>query len=158
MELLVALAALAALGAILGAGVHLRSRGRWARKAPDGAQESNIVIRERYRSSIIVARCGVPLRLRFTRDEEDPCSERVIFPDFGVSRSLPAHRTTIVGLTPVNEGEFLFTCALGMYQGTLIVHRQPKARGTSRRDRWDQQPGQESREAVTRSRRSILTT
>jgi plastocyanin domain-containing protein len=158
MELLVAPAALAALGAILAAGAYLRSRGRWARKAPDGMQESTIVVRERYRPSVIVARCGVPLRLRFTRDEEAPCSEKVIFPDFGVSRSLPAHRTTIVELMPANEGEFLFTCALGMYQGTLIVRRQPKAAGMLRRDRWDQQPGQESREAVTRSRRSILTT
>jgi plastocyanin domain-containing protein len=127
MALLIALAALVGLGVITGAGAYVRRRRRWARSAPDGAQESSIVVRERYRPSVIVARCGVPLRLRFTRDEEDPCSERVIFPDFGVSRSLPAHRTTIVELTPLDEGEFLFTCALGMYQGTLIVRRQRKA-------------------------------
>ena len=127
MELLVALAAIAGLGVMAGAGAFVRGHRRWARSAPDGAQESSIVVRERYRPSVIVARCGVPLRLRFTRDEDAPCSERVIFPDFGVSRCLPAHRTTTVELTPVNEGEFLFTCALGMYQGTLIVRRQRKA-------------------------------
>jgi plastocyanin domain-containing protein len=84
-------------------------------------QEASIVIRERYRPSVIVAHCGSPLRLTFTRDEEAPCSEKVIFPDFGISRSLPAHRTTTIVLTPQREGEYLFTCAMGMYQGTVIV-------------------------------------
>ena len=84
-------------------------------------QVASIVIRDRYHPSVIVATCGTPIRLNFTRDEEDPCSEKVIFPDFGSSRSLPAHRTTTVVLTPERKGEYLFTCAMGMYQGIVVV-------------------------------------
>lgn len=121
MELLAVLTAVMIPAALAGGWVFLRGRPQRAQLAPDGMQEASIVIRQRYRPSVIVASCGVPIRLNFTRDEENPCSEKVIFPDFGISRSLPAHRTTTIVLTPRREGEFLFTCAMGMYQGTVVV-------------------------------------
>lgn len=124
MEILTASAAVLALAAAIGGWAYVRSRPQRARTTPDGAQEASIVVRERYRPSVVVARCGVPLRLKFIRDEDNPCSQRVIFPDFGISRSLPAHRTTAVELMPQCEGEFLFTCAMGMYQGTILVTGQ----------------------------------
>ena len=121
LGLLVVLAGCAALAASVTCWVWLRARPKRAVLAPDGIQEAGIIIRDRYRPPVIVASCGIPVRLNFTRDEEDPCSEKVIFPDFGISRSLPAHRTTTVVLTPKGEGEYLFTCAMGMYQGTVVV-------------------------------------
>lgn len=124
MEILTASAAVLALAAAIGGWVYVRARPQWAQTMRDGAQEASIVVRERYRPAIIVARCGVPLRLKFIRDEEDPCSQRVILPDFGIARSLRAHRTTVVELMPQREGEFLFTCAMGMYQGTIVVRGQ----------------------------------
>ena len=121
MALLVVLIGITVLAICVGCWAFLRGRPQRAVLGSDGMQVASIVIRDRYHPSVIVATCGTPIRLNFTRDEEDPCSEKVIFPDFGISRSLPAHRTTTVVLTPKGEGEYLFTCAMGMYQGTVVV-------------------------------------
>ncbi len=87
----------------------------------DGVQEMTIVVRGHYRPATIVARRGVPLRLLFDRQEDDPCSERVIFSDFQQERWLAPFATTSVQFIPTRSGEFLFTCAMGMYQGRLVV-------------------------------------
>lgn len=123
MEVVIAFGAVLGIALLAGGWAYARSRPRRARLGADGVQEANVIVHQRYRPAAIVARCGVPLRLKFVRDEDNPCSQKVIFPDFGISRSLPAHRTTVVELTPNREGEFLFTCEMGMYQGTLIVTR-----------------------------------
>lgn len=46
-------------------------------------------------------RAGIPLRLRFDRQESGDCTARVIFADFALARSLPANATTVVELTPI---------------------------------------------------------
>jgi plastocyanin domain-containing protein len=124
LETLITFGAALGLAAALGGWTYARSRAPRAYLARDGVQEARVVVRERYRPPVIVARCGLPLRLSFVRDEENPCSQKVIFPDFGIARSLPAHRTTTIEITPEREGEFLFTCEMGMYQGTLLVVRR----------------------------------
>ena len=106
---------------VLGGWVYTRSRPPRAQLTGDGAQEATIVVRDRYQPPAVIAHCGVPLQLHFRRDEDNPCSQRVIFPDFGIVRSLPAWRTTNIDLRPDRKGEFLFTCEMGMYQGILIV-------------------------------------
>jgi len=109
------------LAIVLGGWAYARTRPPRARLTRDGVQEATIIVRDRYVPPAVVARCGVPLRLNFHRDEDNPCSQRVILPDFGIARSLPAWRTTTIELLPRREGEFLFTCEMGMYQGTLRV-------------------------------------
>jgi predicted small metal-binding protein len=121
VEAFITLGAILGLVTAVGGWAFARSRPARARLTADGAQEATIVVRERYGPAVIVARNGVPLRLRFVRDEENPCSQKVIFPDFGISRSLPAYRTTTIEIAPQRKGEFLFTCEMGMYQGTLVV-------------------------------------
>ena len=121
MEALLGAGIVLGLAVALGGWAYARGRPPRARLTPDGVQEATIIVRDRYLPPTVVARCGVPLRLSFRRDEDNPCSQRVIFPDFGVARSLPAWRTTNIDLSPDRKGEFLFTCEMGMYQGTLIV-------------------------------------
>ncbi|OGT27926.1 MAG: hypothetical protein A2Z17_04095 [Gammaproteobacteria bacterium RBG_16_66_13] len=130
MEALVTFGAVLGVAIVVGGWAYARSRPQRAHLGADGVQEASVIVRERYRPAVIVARRGVPLRLRFIRDEDNPCSQKVIFPDFGISRSLAAHRTTTIEVTPNREGEFLFTCEMGMYQGTLVVtrERRPLAR------------------------------
>ncbi|MCL4464571.1 MAG: cupredoxin domain-containing protein [Chloroflexi bacterium] len=89
-------------------------------------QEAYVIVRGRYRPGSITAWRGIPLRLTFVRQDEDPCSERVIFSGLGVDRYLPAHAATEVTLLPLRTGEFLFTCQMGMYQGTLVVKEPPR--------------------------------
>lgn len=121
MEALIWAGAVLGLAAVLGGWAYVRSRPPRAQLTGDGVQEATIIVRDRYQPPAVVARCGVPLRLNFRRDEDNPCSQRVIFPDFGITRSLPAWRTTTIELLPRREGEFLFTCEMGMYEGTLRV-------------------------------------
>ena len=121
VEILLGAGIVLGLAVVLGGWAYARTRPPRARLTRDGVQEATIIVRDRYVPPAVVARCGVPLRLNFRRDEDNPCSQRVIFPDFGIARSLPAWRTIAIDLLPNREGEFLFTCEMGMYQGTLRV-------------------------------------
>ncbi|MEV4061095.1 heavy metal translocating P-type ATPase [Nonomuraea dietziae] len=87
----------------------------------DGVQEAEIVVRGGYSPDVIRVRRGVPIRLKFTRRESGDCTSRVVFPDFGVSRSLPAFATTTVELRPADAGEYGFACGMNMVHGRLIV-------------------------------------
>ncbi len=105
-----------------------RLEGARAVVGDDGVQVVTIVVRGHYRPAMVVARRGVPLRLLFDRREDEPCSERVIFSDFQQERWLAPFATTPIQFIPTRTGEFLFTCAMGMYQGRLVVE-EPRAAG-----------------------------
>jgi plastocyanin domain-containing protein len=86
-----------------------------------GAQEIRVLVKGGYSPDLIVVEKGRPVRLDFYRDETASCSDTVVFGDFGISRPLPAFRTTAVEFTPDRAGEFTFTCGMGMLRGKLIV-------------------------------------
>ena len=86
-----------------------------------GVQEVTVVVQGGYSPAVIQARKGVPLRIHFDRREGSDCTSRVIFPDFNVSKSLPAMATATVELLPDRVGEFDFSCQMGMVHGKLIV-------------------------------------
>jgi Cu+-exporting ATPase len=86
-----------------------------------GVQEVEITVRGGYSPNLIRVQEGVPLRLVFDRQENSDCSARVVFPDFGVSKSLAAFGRTVVELTPARAGEFGFACGMNMLHGTLVV-------------------------------------
>src|SRR5512144_2533280 len=86
-----------------------------------GVQEVEVTVRGGYSPDVIRARRGVPLRLVFDRQESGDCTSRVLFPDFGVSASLPAFARTAVELVPDRPGEFGFACGMNMIHGTLLV-------------------------------------
>lgn len=100
-----------------------------AKTGSDGVQQLTIVVRGRYRPSTVVVERGIPVRLLFDRQEDQVCSERVIFSAFQHEHWLAPFAITTVQFIPTRAGEFLFTCALGMYQGRLVV-REPRA------ERW----------------------
>ncbi|MHB0871161.1 MAG: cupredoxin domain-containing protein [Chloroflexota bacterium] len=103
-------------------------RRREARLGPDGVQEMEIVVLEGYNPDVAIVREGFPVRLKFTRLENDECSSRVVFSDFKVDRRLPAYRTTAVEFLPPVRGEYLFTSEMGMYRGRLIVESASRHR------------------------------
>ncbi len=92
-----------------------------AGSAEGGAQTVRIVVKGGYSPDVIEVKQGVPLRLDFYRDETSSCSEEVVFSDFGISRALPAFKTTSIEFTPDRSGEFTFTCGMRMLRGKLIV-------------------------------------
>src|SRR6266508_3926553 len=86
-----------------------------------GVQQIEITVKGGYSPNRIRVQEGVPLRLVFDRQENSDCSARVVFPDFGVSRSLAAFGRTTVELLPTRAGEFGFACGMNMLHGTLVV-------------------------------------
>src|SRR5512132_3152722 len=86
-----------------------------------GLQEVEITVKGGYSPNLIRVKEGVPLRLVFDRQEISDCSSRVVFPDFGVSKSLAAFDRTTVEVLPARTGEFGFACGMNMLHGTLVV-------------------------------------
>ena len=85
--------------------------------------EARVEVRGGFQPDTIVARAGRPLRLTFNRHESWPCSDRVVFPDFGIAAELPPHQDVVVELLPEAPGEYEFTCGIGRLEGSLIVER-----------------------------------
>lgn len=87
----------------------------------DGVQEVRVRVKGGYDPDVIVVQSGRPVKLHFNRQETAACSEMVVFPDFGVSRQLPAGEVVTIELTPEQPGEYDFACQMGMVRGKLIA-------------------------------------
>jgi plastocyanin domain-containing protein len=86
-----------------------------------GVQRLKVTVKGSYTPDLIVVKKGVPVELDFYRDEINSCTGQVIFGDFGISRELPAFKTTRIGFTPDKAGTFTFKCGMNMVRGKLIV-------------------------------------
>jgi len=84
-------------------------------------QEIKVIVKGGYTPDVIVVKKGIPVKIDFYRDETADCSEEIVFGDFGIRKSLPAYKTTSIEFTPEKEGEYQFTCGMGMLRGKLIV-------------------------------------
>jgi plastocyanin domain-containing protein len=101
----------------------LFSRRRETRAALKESQIQEVKIRVKggYDPDVIVVKKGIPVRLDFYRDETADCSDTIVFGDFNIRKPLPAFKTTPIEFTPEKEGEYEFTCGMGMLRGKLIV-------------------------------------
>jgi plastocyanin domain-containing protein len=98
-----------------------------ARLDPDGRQVVDVVVDRGYHPDAIVARAGLPLRLVFRREDQDACSERVVFSSPHIDRRLAPTGVTTIELPAQSSGEVRFTCGMGRYRGRieLISQRAP---------------------------------
>jgi len=110
----------------------LFSRGPAAVAGNSGdVQEIRVTVKGGYTPDTIVVQAGAPVRLQFYRDETADCSERVVFPAFGIDVALPAFQTTSVEFTPGEPGEFPFRCGMNMLKGLLVVESSGRDRRPS---------------------------
>ena len=86
-----------------------------------GIQEIKVVVKGGYDPDTIVVKKGIPVRLYFYRNETADCSDTIVFGDFKIRKALPAFKTTAIEFTPEKEGEYVFTCGMGMMRGKLVV-------------------------------------
>jgi len=86
-----------------------------------GVQEAFITVKGGYTPDVVIVKAGKPLRFVFERRESSPCSERVVFKDFNISKLLPEGEKVPVEFTPEKPGEYEFACQMGMFRGRLIV-------------------------------------
>ncbi len=82
-----------------------------------------VVVDGGYAPSEVRAPVGKTLRIVFDRRDDSPCSEEVVFPDFGVRKFLPPGEKTTVEIAPDRPGRFSFTCGMGMLRGTVVAER-----------------------------------
>ncbi len=87
----------------------------------EGIQEIKVIVKGGYSPDTIVVKKGIPVRLYFYRDETADCSDTIVFGDFRIRKALPAFKTTPIEFTPEKEGEYVFTCGMGMMRGKLVV-------------------------------------
>jgi plastocyanin domain-containing protein len=92
-----------------------------ARQSESGVQEVEVVVQGGYSPDLIEVKQGRPVRLTFLRKESNPCTEQVVFGEFGIARSLPEGERVAVEFTPQTAGEFTFHCSMNMVRGTLKV-------------------------------------
>jgi plastocyanin domain-containing protein len=95
-----------------------------ARLARGGVQVLHVTVKGGYSPDTLVVKRGQPVRIDFDRQETSSCSDTVVFGDFGITRPLPAFRTTSVEFTPEKPGSYEFTCGMNMMRGRLIVEDQ----------------------------------
>jgi Uncharacterized protein conserved in bacteria len=90
-----------------------------ARSDSSGHQTIDVVVHRGYQPDSIRALAGVPLRVVFRREDDDACSERVVFSAPRLDRNLAARGATIVDLPAQPPGEIRFTCGMGRYRGRI---------------------------------------
>lgn len=90
-----------------------------ARLHPDGYQVAHVVVDGGFRPDSIIARTGIPIRLVFRRDDDDACTERVVFSGPRLDRRLAPTAATTVHLPSQSSGLVRFTCGMGRYRGRI---------------------------------------
>ena len=87
----------------------------------EDTQELKILVDGGYEPNRITVNSGQPVRLQFYRKDPSHCLDKVLFPDFNISKDLPLDKTTTVEFTPEKPGEYTFSCGMNMVRGTLEV-------------------------------------
>ncbi|MBI4303619.1 MAG: heavy metal translocating P-type ATPase [Chloroflexi bacterium] len=124
-QIIVTLGGIAAIGFL--AWFFFGPRKSRAAQVKGSVQEIEVTVKGGYSPDIIRVKKGIPLRLVFDRREAGDCSSRVVFPDFHVSKTLPAFTRTTLQFTPDKAGEFGFACGMNMIHGSLIVEEDREA-------------------------------
>lgn len=102
-----------------------------------GVQEIFVRVKGGYDPDLIVLDAGRPARLHFNRQETAACSEMVVFPDFGISRELPADETVTIELEALKAGEYDFACQMGMLKGKVVAVEQVDGSEASHTTRFE---------------------
>jgi plastocyanin domain-containing protein len=90
-----------------------------AAATPGGVVDVTVRVEGGYTPSTIEVPAGSRVRMTLDRREDNPCSDEIVIPDFGVRRALPAFATTVVEFT-ATAGRHEFSCGMGMLHGAII--------------------------------------
>jgi sulfite exporter TauE/SafE len=88
----------------------------------NGTQRITITVRPKgYSPSRLSARPGVPTELVLHSDRATDCTSAIVFPSLGIERMLPVDGDTVIPVGTLRSGRHPFTCAMGMYSGSIEV-------------------------------------
>lgn len=88
--------------------------------APGEAVDVNVRVEGGYSPSVIEVPAGSRVRMTLDRREDNPCSDAIVIPDFGIRRDLPAFKKTVVEFT-ATPGTHEFKCGMGMLHGSIVA-------------------------------------
>jgi plastocyanin domain-containing protein len=120
LDFVVIVAGLAAVGAVIWY-FFLSGKRSASAVASNGVQEVRIVVKGGYDPGEIRVRAGIPVRLRFDRQDSSSCSEEIVLPDFGIRKFLPSFQETLVDIPAPQPGTYQFTCGMSMLHGTMVA-------------------------------------
>ena len=93
-----------------------------ARHEAPGPKTVKVSVTERgFEPSRIEAFKGEMLTLVVTRRTDDTCAKEIVFGRGEIRRDLPLDQPVTVQFVPAAPGEYRFSCAMGMYGGTIIA-------------------------------------
>ena len=90
-----------------------------AASVPGGIVDVTVLVEGGYSPSTIEVPAGARVRMTLDRREDNPCSDEIVIPDFGVRTALPAHARTTLEFT-ATAGRHEFSCGIGMLHGAII--------------------------------------
>lgn len=88
--------------------------------AVGGAVDVTVRVEGGYSPSVIEVPAGSTVRMTVDRQEDNPCSDELVIPDFGIRRDLPAFKKTVIEFT-ATAGTHEFKCGMGMLHGSIVV-------------------------------------
>ncbi len=88
--------------------------------ASGGVVDLTVRVEGGYSPAEIEVPAGSRVRMTFDRRENNPCSDELVIPDFGIRRDLPAFAKTVIEFT-ATPGRHEFKCGMGMLHGALIA-------------------------------------
>ena len=90
-----------------------------AAASPGGVVDVTVLVEGGYTPSTIEVPAGSRVRMTMDRREDNPCSEEIVIPDFGIRKPLAAHAKTTIEFT-ASAGRHEFSCGMGMLHGAII--------------------------------------
>ena len=80
-----------------------------------------IIVEGGYSPESISIPKGKTSKITFLRKDSNPCLEEVTLGDFKIRKQLPLNEKVTIELTPIQTGEFKYSCGMNMYHGTIVV-------------------------------------
>ncbi len=84
-------------------------------------QSVDIKVNGGYSPEVISIPKGKLTKINFIREDPTACLEEVVLGDFKIRRKLPLNQKVTVEITPEKEGEYGYSCGMGMYHGKIVV-------------------------------------
>ena len=87
--------------------------------ASGGVVDVMIRVEGGYTPSTVEVPAGARVRMTLDRQEDNPCSDEIVIPDFNIRKPVAAYAKTIVEFT-ATPGRHEFSCGMGMLHGAII--------------------------------------
>ena len=72
-----------------------------------------------YEPELLQAPAGKPVRIVFTRMNEEECTHQVVFPEKNIKKDLQVNQPVAVEFTMPESGKVNFTCGMDMARGSV---------------------------------------